>query len=78
MQNLVGTISDGTLLFPIWFFATLTFLVFWELIWKGLGLYKAGKRQQPIWFIFMLILNTAGILPIIYLLISNKKIKKKK
>jgi hypothetical protein len=51
----------------------------WELLWKGLGLWKAGRRNEPIWFILILILNTLGILPIIYLLISKdkKKVEKK-
>ena len=51
-------------------------LLIWELIWKGFALYRAGRKQQPIWFIFLLILNTAGILPIIYLIISRDKKQK--
>ncbi len=53
-------------------------LIIWELAWKGFALYKAGKKQQPIWFIFILIFNTFGILPIIYLILSRDKKKKKK
>jgi hypothetical protein len=53
-------------------------LIIWELTWKGLGLYRAGKKQQPIWFVLILIVNSMGILPIIYLLISKDKIKSKK
>jgi hypothetical protein len=45
----------------------------WELIWKGFALYRAGKKQQPVWFVLILILNTIGILPIIYLIISREK-----
>ena len=40
----------------------------WALIWKGLGLWYAGKNQQKGWFIAMLILNTLGLLPIVYLI----------
>lgn len=50
--------------------------IVWELIWKGLALYRAGKKQQLVWFIFILILNTMGVLPIIYLIISRKQDKK--
>jgi len=56
----------------------LVIVILWELIWKGLALYRAGKKQQPIWFVLILILNTMGILPIIYLIISKDKIKSKK
>lgn len=48
------------------------FLV-WVLIWKGLGLWHSARNKQKIWFIAMLILNTAGILPIIYLLFFRRR-----
>jgi hypothetical protein len=48
-------------------------LAAWELIWKGLALWRAGRRQEPIWFAALLVINTAGILPIIYLLMTNPK-----
>ena len=50
-------------------------LVFWELSWKGIALWKAARNNQKYWFIAMLVLNTAGILPILYIYIfqSGKK-----
>ncbi len=50
-------------------------LVFWELFWKGIALWKAARNDQKYWFIAMLVLNTAGILPILYIYIfqSGKK-----
>lgn len=48
-------------------------LVIWEFVWKGIALWKAGRNNQSGWFIAMLILNTAGILPILYLLIHRKE-----
>ncbi len=47
----------------------------WELIWKGIALWKCGRHNQLTWFVFILILNTVGILPIIYLLFFQKKNK---
>lgn len=44
----------------------------WELIWKGLALWRAARRQQLGWFVALLIFNTLGILPIIYLLLTRK------
>lgn len=48
-------------------------LAIWEMIWKGIALWHAGKRKQLTWFVFMFIFNTAGILPIIYLIVNRKK-----
>jgi len=39
----------------------------WILLWKGLGLWHACKRGHPWWFIIILIVNTVGILEIVYL-----------
>lgn len=39
----------------------------WSLFWKGLALWHSSKRNQPYWFIAMLLINTMGILEIIYL-----------
>lgn len=43
-------------------------LVMWELTWKGFALWKASRNNQSSWFIALMIINSAGILPIIYLL----------
>jgi len=48
-------------------------LVLWELIWKGFALWRAGRRNQPAWFFLLFVLNTAGILPIVYLFITRDK-----
>jgi hypothetical protein len=52
----------------------LILLVVWDLVWRGLALYKAAGKQEKVWFVALLIVNSLGILPIIYLLI--KKLKK--
>lgn len=49
------------------FGAALVVLVLWSLVWKGLALWSAAKRGDKIWFIVFLLVNTAGILEIIYL-----------
>jgi hypothetical protein len=45
----------------------------WELIWKGIALWKCGRNNQLAWFVSILILNTAGILPILYILFFQNK-----
>ena len=48
-------------------------LLIWSTVWKGFALWKSGRRGQKVWFIVILVLNTAGILEIIYLLINKNK-----
>lgn len=47
-------------------------LLIWEVAWKGIALWKAAKNNQLNWFIALLILNTVGILPIIYIQFFQK------
>jgi len=50
-------------------------LIVWSVIWKGLALWKSARHNQLAWFVVMLVLNTAGILEIVYLLFFQKKKK---
>ena len=59
---------------PDWALALFAFLgplivivVLWTLFWKGLALWHSGRRGQYWWFVILLVVNTAGILEIIYL-----------
>ncbi len=46
----------------------LLLVVLWSLFWKGLALWGIpGRRGHVWWFIILLIVNTIGILEIIYL-----------
>lgn len=50
------------------------FVIFlWTLLWKGMALWKAAKLDQRNWFIVMLIVNTVGILEIVFLFFFAKK-----
>ena len=62
---------------PISSMATSTIIIvilisIWSLIWKGFALWKAAQKKQKAWFIAILILNTVGILPIIYIFFLAK------
>jgi hypothetical protein len=54
------------------FSALILILVLWELFWKGIALWKSARESQKYWFIALLILNTAGILPILYIFLFKK------
>jgi Family of unknown function (DUF5652) len=45
----------------------LVVVVLWSIFWKGLALWHSGRRGQPWWFLILLVINTFGILEIIYL-----------
>lgn len=45
----------------------LPLLVVWSLFWKGLGLWHSASRKQGWWFLAMLLINSLGILEIVYL-----------
>ncbi|MCA9380613.1 hypothetical protein KC675_05545 [Candidatus Dojkabacteria bacterium] len=53
---------------PVFLIPLIVVLSIWESIWKAIALYKAGGNKDLAWFIFIFIFNTAGILPIIYVL----------
>jgi len=50
-----------------------TAVLAWSIFWKGLALWHAARRNDYIWFIVMVIVNTLGILEIIYLFFFAKK-----
>lgn len=45
----------------------LLILIIWSLFWKGLALWKAAGKRQIIWFVIFLVVNTVGILEILYI-----------
>jgi methionyl-tRNA synthetase len=51
----------------------LSIFLVWSFIWKGIALWKCGRNNQLVWFIALLVVNTAGILEIIYLLWFQRK-----
>ena len=48
-------------------------LMVWSIVWKGLALWKAAQQSDKWWFIVMLVVNTAGILEILYIYVFSKK-----
>ena len=50
-------------------------IVIWSLVWKGLALWKSARKGQNVWFVVLLVANTAGILDILYLYVFSKKPK---
>ncbi|OGG76410.1 hypothetical protein A2950_00930 [Candidatus Kaiserbacteria bacterium RIFCSPLOWO2_01_FULL_55_19] len=47
-------------------------LVLWTVILKGYALWSAARNTQKWWFIALLVINTLGILELIYLIWFRK------
>lgn len=60
---------------PLW---ALVIILIWSLVWKGLALWKSSRKNSPIWFVILLVVNTLGILEILYLFIFSELKKKPK
>lgn len=68
---------------PFLGFSPLEILVFvlligWSLFWKGWALWRAANQKQKVWFVCFLLINTVGLLEILYLFIFSKKSKSEK
>jgi uncharacterized membrane protein YagU involved in acid resistance len=48
----------------------------WSIIWKGMSLWKSAREGSKIWFVVLLLVNTVGILDILYIYVFSKKFKK--
>jgi hypothetical protein len=42
-------------------------LTCWSVFWKAIALWKAARRDQLAWYVILAILNTAGLLEIVYI-----------
>lgn len=47
-------------------------LLIWSLIWKGIALWKSARREDKVWFVAFMILNTLGLLEILYIFVIAK------
>jgi hypothetical protein len=61
-----------------WLFVLMMVLAIWTIPWKGWALWKAARQTSKVWFIVLLIVNTIGILDILYIYIFSKKPAEKK
>jgi hypothetical protein len=60
-----------------WLIPLLIVLIAWDLAWRGVALWRAGRNAHLVWFICLFIFNTLGILPIIYIFAFSEKKKKR-
>lgn len=69
VEGLAATIGvSGAMVFVL-----VGLLAAWTIVLKGFALWHSARGSQTGWFIALLIVNTIGILEIIYLLFFRKK-----
>jgi hypothetical protein len=51
----------------------LVLIVLWTIPWKGIALWKSARLSHKWWFVIILVVNTVGILEIIYIFLIARK-----
>lgn len=64
---------DNLSALPTWATFLIIVLVLFDSVMKLIALWKSARNNHLVWFIFIAIFNTIGILPIIYLLLKKNK-----
>ena len=64
-------------LYPLWILIVLPIFLVWSIVWKGFALWHSSRNKQVVWFVILLLVNTLGILEIIYLLVGRRDKNKK-
>ncbi len=65
MDNILSTIQHTPWLFAL--------IVAWSIAWKAIATWHAARNSQLGWFIALFVINTVGVLEIIYLAFFSKK-----
>jgi hypothetical protein len=60
-------------LYPVWMTWVILALAIWTIPWKGVALWRSARNSSKVWFIVLLLINTLGILEIIYIFGFSKK-----
>jgi len=61
---------------PAWAFYILAAIFIWSYVWKLLALWKAATKKSVVWFIVLALVNTVGILEILYIFVFSRCCKK--
>ncbi len=77
IQTSMPSIEMGTQLYFAKYLIWLLPLMIWTSIWKAFGLWKSARNGSKPWFIVIFLLNTVGILEILYIFVFGKNKGKK-
>ena len=56
-----------------WLITGIIVLAIWDSVWKLIALWKSARNNHLAWFICIAVINTLGILPIVYIILNRKK-----
>lgn len=48
-------------------------LAIWDLTWKAVSMWYAARNGQKGWYVALLLINSVGIFPMVYLKFFQKK-----
>lgn len=58
----------------LWLFIV---ILLWSGVWKLIALWKSARNNSKVWFIVLALVNSVGILEILYIFVFSKMGKKK-
>lgn len=58
---------------PVWLIILIVILALFDSVLKLIALWRAARNNHLVWFIFLAIFNTIGVLPIVYLVLNRQK-----
>ncbi len=65
-----------TNIFSTWVELFILLGILWTIPWKGVALWKSARQNEKWWFIALLVVNTVGLLEILYIFVFSKKEEK--
>lgn len=75
MNEIIEAISISTGLSVPAVVVVIVIFSLWSLFWKGWALWTAVERKEKLWFVVLLLVNTLGILEMVYLFVLGKRKK---
>ena len=66
---------DTSFLLEPAFIIFIVILSIWDAVWKLIALWKSARNNHLAWFICIAIINSIGILPIVYILIHRDRLR---
>jgi hypothetical protein len=57
---------------PAEFLVFFVIILIWSQVWKFLALWKSARNNSSVWFILFALVNTMGILEILYIFVFSK------
>jgi NADH:ubiquinone oxidoreductase subunit 6 (subunit J) len=55
------------------FWIVIAFILLFMVVVKGIALWKAAQNGQKKWFVVLFLVNTAGILELLYIFVFSKR-----